>query len=89
MPQIGTTATGLRDGNVMMSSLSSFERSRSACLIKDMSETAGPDTRAVKYVEDLDFLPFHAIRDDVGVLDQDQLASARRSARATSLRVLH
>ncbi len=54
-----------------------------------MSETAGPDTRAVKHVEDLDFLAFHAIRDDVGVLDQDQLASAGHSARATSLRVLH
>ena len=54
----------------------------------DSSETAGPDTRAVKHVEDLDLLTLYAIRNDVGVLDQHQLASAGHSAWATRLRVL-
>jgi len=55
----------------------------------DSSETAGPDTRAVKHVEDLDLLTLHAIRDDVGVLNQNQLPSAVYSPCAACLRVLH
>ncbi len=40
-------------------------------------------------MKDLNFLTFNTIRDDIGVLDQDQLTSAMHATCATRFRVSH